>query len=864
MKTSTKLILILNVITIIMVCFGSFIYFYLDVPLLIIFVALILIALNVLSSITMIKSIIHPVKHLDEVAQKIAQGDFNMNVDSLQDDTIGKILKSYAGTAGSINKLTSDIDHLTKAFSEGNLNIRADASRYQKEHRIIVDDINSILETMADKISWYEAIIDAVPFPIHVTDDNMDWMYMNKAFEKLMVDQGVVKERKDGYGKACSHAGANICNTANCGIKQLQKGVPVSYFDWCGMSCKQDTSYLKNKDGKNIGYVEVVTDLTSILRVNEYSKQEIERLTINLDLLAKGDMNLNLEVREADEFTQETHDIFVKINKNLEKAGNAVGEVIKDTLMLSAAALEGKLATRADATRHQGDFRKIVEGVNNTLNVVIEPLDEAQRVMKTMSLNDFTLEMTGQYQGVLKEFAESINSVRERLVSVQDAVVRASKGDTGRLEEFLSLGKRSENDKLMPALIELMQTMQDLIEEAARLANAAIDGDLSIRGDAGKFEGGYTEIIKGMNRTMDAFAEPIEEAAAVLLEMEKGNLTVSMDGDYKGEYARIKEAINVTLNTFNDVLNEINSSAQQVATGARQISDSAQSLSQGSTEQASSVEELTASLEEVSVQTKQNAESADQANELAIKAKENAIQGNEQMHGMLKAMEEINESSGNISKIIKVIDDIAFQTNILALNAAVEAARAGQHGKGFAVVAEEVRNLAARSANAAKETTGLIEGSIKKAEGGTKIANETALALNKIVEGVSKAADLVGGIASASNEQAAAIAQINQGIMQVSQVTQTNSATSEESAAASEELSSQAELLNDMVSKFKLNKNRELKSSELSPEIMKIIEEMTESKRAAAAAAIGKIERKGGASEAKMKIALSDNEFGKY
>ena len=724
----------------------------------------------------------------------------------------------------------------------------------------VVSGVKSNLDSAIGKMEWYEAIIDAVPFPIHVTDENMKWTHMNKAFEKLMIDQGVTTDRKAACGKACSNAGANICNTAKCGIKQLQKGVPVSFFDWCGMSCKQDTSFLKNAKGETVGYVEVVTDLTSLIRVNEYSKVEIERLVKNLEQLAKGNMDLNLNVTEADTYTAETRESFVNINTNLGKAKDAIGSLIKDALILSDAATEGNLSVRADATKHLGDYRKIVEGVNATLDAIIIPLNEAEQVMKSMSLNDYTTEVKGQYKGMLKEFGESINGVRTRLLSVQDTLVRISKGDTSRLAEFVKVGKRSENDQIIPAVIAMMQTIQYLIEEAAKLANAAVNGDLNVRGNAASFEGGYKEIIEGMNQTMDAVAKPLHEASTVLSEMEKGNLTITMNGDYKGEYAKMKEAINVTSQTFNNILNDINTAAQQVASGSRQVSDSAQALSQGSTEQASSVEELTASLEEISVQTKQNATNANQANELAVTAKDNAVRGNEQMHEMLKAMEEINESSSNISKIIKVIDDIAFQTNILALNAAVEAARAGQHGKGFAVVAEEVRNLAARSANAAKETTGLIEGSIKKAEGGTKIANETANALNKIVDGITKAAELVGGIASASNEQAAAIAQVNQGIMQVSQVTQTNSATSEESAAASEELSSQAEVLNEMVGKFKLKKSSSIKSlDELNPDVIRMLENITEKKMASAAH-----DKKIDTYAPKMKIALSDREFGKY
>ncbi|MCX7708978.1 MAG: methyl-accepting chemotaxis protein [Clostridia bacterium] len=360
-------------------------------------------------------------------------------------------------------------------------------------------------------------------------------------------------------------------------------------------------------------------------------------------------------------------------------------------------------------------------------------------------------------------------------------------------------------------------------------------------------------------------SKPLNHLLGAANQIADGDLNVTVTVDSKDEVGALATAFRKMTDNLNEVMGNISRAAEQVASGSRQVSDSSMALSQGATEQASSIEQLTASLEEISSQTRQNADNANQANSLAEAAKGNAIQGNGQMKDMLKAMEEINVSSSNISKIIKVIDEIAFQTNILALNAAVEAARAGQHGKGFAVVAEEVRNLAARSANAAKETTEMIEGSIRKVEGGTKIANQTAEALNKIVEDIARVANLVGDIAVASNEQASGISQINQGVMQVSQVVQTNTATSEESAAASEELSSQAELLKEQVARFRLRKSFNSIQSykgmeELNPEVLKMLENINSKKNVSKSGEGYKESSVSGSS----RIALSDREFGKY
>lgn len=293
-----------------------------------------------------------------------------------------------------------------------------------------------------------------------------------------------------------------------------------------------------------------------------------------------------------------------------------------------------------------------------------------------------------------------------------------------------------------------------------------------------------------------------------LTEIADGNFDVSPQVKYIGVFGGIENALAKIITDLSRTMSLIKVSSEQVSSGSKQVSSGAQALAQGAAEQASTVQELSASINEVTVQIKENALNAASASSTVSSVGETIRTSNEQMSEMMGAMSDISASSSQISKIIKTIEDIAFQTNILALNAAVEAARAGAAGKGFAVVADEVRNLATKSSEAAKQTNVLIEGSVKSVGNGVKIANETAKSLSEVVSGAQQITDLITKISQASAEQSNSISQINLGIDQIASVVQTNSATSEESAAASEELNGQSNIMKDMVSVFRLKSDR--------------------------------------------------------
>lgn len=552
----------------------------------------------------------------------------------------------------------------------------------------------------------------------------------------------------------------------------------------------------------------VVTVLLSVI-LAEYISRNISNSILRLKGIAKEISNGNLEVQAATNSRDELGELsnsMVVIIDTIKKLINRINKVKEENLVY------GDIDSNIDINEFEGSYKTVADSINNLLNDIVKDNRGIISNIEDFANGNFSTEVAIR-PGKKVFINETLNKLRDNLkniyLEINDLANRGKKGD---------LSKRIDKDnfkgdwqKLSNQLNSFIESVYEPFSETIKVTQFLAKGDLSHRITL-DCEGDYLILKNTLNSTMDTLSLYIKDISFVLKQMASKNFDLDIHTEYIGEFSTIKNSFYDIIDTFNVVLGEINSSADQLSDGARQVSDSSMHLAHGATKQSEVVKELVTSVDMISLQTKSNANNATSANQMAIATKEKAYIGSQEMSGMLKSMEEINESSANISKIIKVIDEIAFQTNLLALNAAVEAARAGQHGKGFAVVAEEVRSLAARSKNAAKETTELIQGSVKKVEEGTSIAKQTALTLEDIVSKITYISELVGEVANASSLQTNSITEINNAINSISEVTQINTATSQEQAAASEELSSQSEVFKNMVSQFVI-KDKGIKKS---------------------------------------------------
>ncbi len=517
-----------------------------------------------------------------------------------------------------------------------------------------------------------------------------------------------------------------------------------------------------------------------------------------VDRMAKGDI--------PPKITDSYNGDFNLLKNNLNQCIDAVNALVSDANTLAQAAVAGKLSTRADVSRHQGDFRKIVQGVNDTLDAVITPLNVAASYVDNIAKGHIPAKITDTYNG-------DFNALKNNLNQCIDAV-------------------------------------NALIADTGILANAAAQGQLATRADAIKHQGDFRKIVEGVNNTLDSVVGPLNMAAECVARISAGdipdNITAHYNGDFnviknnlnicinavnrlvgdanmlaeaaadgrvtvradanqhQGDFRKVVEGVNATLETIVKPITVVKEAVEAINTAAGEISSGNSDLSARTEQQAANLEETAASMEELASTVKQNAENAKQANQLAMAASDVAVKGGTVVGQVVNTMANINDSARKIEDIITVIDGIAFQTNILALNAAVEAARAGEQGRGFAVVAGEVRNLAQRSASAAKEIKELITDSVQKTSEGTVQVEVAGNTMAELVSSVQRVTDIMGEIAAASVEQSSGIDQVNTAVTNMDEVTQQNAALVEEAAAAAESLLEQANKLSETVSVFQL------------------------------------------------------------
>lgn len=478
--------------------------------------------------------------------------------------------------------------------------------------------------------------------------------------------------------------------------------------------------------------------------------RQLQKTIKTADYIAVGDFSNTIEVDALDETGQ--------LLNSMKRLQDTIQLLLRDMNHMSQEHNAGDIDAVVDENKFQGDFRKMAAGINTMVGEHIRVNKKAMDVFKSFGDGDF------------------------------DANIEKLPGKKAFINDTIEMVRNN---------------LKAITAETNILIQAAADGELDQRANVGLLQGDWKQMIEGVNQILEGIVQPVNEAMGVLKEIEQGNLTKTVTGDYKGHLNDFKQTVNNTVTKLSDVINQTTQSSQIVSHGSQEVAQGALDLSQRVQEQAAAIEETSATMEEMTSSVRNNAQHAQEASEVAQAVQGQSETGSTVMKQTIEAMSAIQESSHKISDIVTLIDGIAFQTNLLALNAAVEAARAGDHGRGFAVVAGEVRTLAQKSADAAKEITGLINESVDRIDQGTKLASESSEVLSGINQSIDQVAQMIGQIAQASKQQMEGIDQVHKAVTQIDEVTQQNAALVEQTAAAADSMNEQAENLDRNMAYFK-------------------------------------------------------------
>jgi len=728
--------------------------------------------------------------------ERIAEGNIPEKITKEYKGDFNQIKNNLNTLTDTMSGLLKETDSLIDAVREGQLTVRGNAEKFSGSWRELVIGINDV--------------IDAFVTPIRMTAESLE------RISKGDIPQRITEEYKGDFSQIRNNlnllidtvnditriaeeiAGGNLKSEVRerSGQDRLMKAM--------NLMIRRLNLILKETEGLIASVREGKLEKRGDAKAFEGAWQEllaginslIEAFVMPINMTADAVERIaqgNIPAKITDEYRGD----FNRIRNNLNLCIDSINGLVSETVMLTRSAAEGKLNARGDAEKFGGDYARIVKGINSTLDAVIGPLNTAASYMYRISEGDFPDEIREEYRGDFNEIRNSLNRLISNLRGTVRVAEKVAEGDLS-----VEVNMLSEKDMLGKSLAKMVTTVRDIAGDINRLTDAAMEGKLDIRGNAEKFGGEYARIVRGVNATLDAVVGPLKTAASYVDSISGGEIPEKITdaqakNRYKGDFGEIINNLNIMIENLTYFADDIRKTAAQVAGGSEELSIGAEQVSQGISEQAAGIEEISSSMEQMSSMVTQNADNARETAAIAMKAAQDAREGGKAMGDTVLAMKRISEQ-------IRIIEEIARQTNMLALNAAIEAARAGEHGKGFAVVAAEVRKLAEHTQKAAKEIGTL---SIANVE----IAENAGILLKEMVSGIQKTSELVQEISASGAEQAGGIEQVNKAVQQLDQVIQRNAASTEEMASASREFSSQAERLLKIASFFKIDETKQQK-----------------------------------------------------